>query len=105
VFCVENGTVLTPAHGVLDGITRRTAIELCAALDIPCEEIDISAARFLEADEVFITSTAGGIMPVTRIESRTLGNGAPGPFTQRLDESYLALHRDARYLTPVPYDD
>lgn len=105
VFCVENGTVLTPAHGVLDGITRRTAIELCAALDIPCEETDISAARFLEADEVFITSTAGGIMPVTRIELRTLGNGAPGPFTQRLDESYLALHRDARYLTPVPYDD
>ncbi len=105
VFCVENGKVLTAKHGVLDGITRRTAIELCAALDIPCEEIEVPVARFLEADEVFITSTAGGVMPVTRVEGRILGNGAPGPITQRLEEAYLALHRDSRYLTPVPYDD
>jgi branched-chain amino acid aminotransferase len=105
VFCIENGTVLTPGRGVLDGITRRTAIELCTALSIPCEETDIPATRFLEADEVFITSTAGGVMPVTRIESRVLGNGAPGPITQRLDDAYLALHQDARYLTPVAYDD
>lgn len=105
VFCIENGTVLTPGRGVLDGITRRTAIELCTALSIPCEETDIPATRFLEADEVFITSTAGGVMPVTRIESGVLGNGAPGPITQRLDDAYLALHQDVQYLTPVAYDD
>lgn len=105
VFCVENGTVLTPARGVLDGITRRTAIELCTSLGIPCEETEIPVARFLAADEVFITSTAGGVMPATRIESHILGNGAPGPITRQLDDAYLALHRDERYLTPVSYDD
>jgi len=105
VFCVEEGRVLTPRHGVLDGITRRTALELCAALEIPCAETDISAARFIAADEVFITSTAGGIMAVTRVESRILGNGAPGAVTNLLADAYLALHRDERYLTRVQYDD
>ncbi|MDA0367638.1 MAG: aminotransferase class IV [Proteobacteria bacterium] len=105
VFCVEEGRVLTPRHGVLDGITRRTALELCAALEIPCAETDIPAERFIAADEVFITSTAGGIMAVTRVESRILGNGAPGAVTNRLADAYLALHRDESYLTRVPYDD
>ena len=105
VFCVENGQVLTPRHGVLDGITRRTTIELCADLGLQCAETDIPVDRFVGADEAFITSTAGGIMPVTRIESRILGNGAPGAVTRHLSDAYLALHQDVRYLTPVPYDD
>ena len=105
VFCVENGQVLTPRHGVLDGITRRTTLELCTSLGIPCAETDIAVDRFVGADEAFITSTAGGIMPVTRIESRILGNGAPGAVTNRLADAYMALHRDERYLTRVPYDD
>ena len=77
----------------------------CTSLGIPCEETEIPVARFLAADEVFITSTAGGVMPATRIESHILGNGAPGPITRQLDDAYLALHRDERYLTPVSYDD
>ncbi len=104
VFCVVDGAVQTPGRGVLDGITRRTTIELCQSLGIPCVEADISEESFLNADEAFITSTAGGIMPVTRIETRILGNGAPGPVTTRLADAYMALHRDEKYLTRVRYD-
>lgn len=105
VFCVVEGKVLTARSGVLDGITRRTALELCQAQGIPCAETEISQAQFLEADEIFITSTAGGIMPVTRVEGRILGNGAPGPITSKLATAYEALHSDERYLTWVDYDD
>lgn len=104
VFCVIDGAVQTPGRGVLDGITRRTTIELCESLGIPCVETDIPEESVLNADEAFITSTAGGIMPVTRIERRILGNGAPGPVTTRLADAYMALHRDEKYLTRVHYD-
>jgi len=103
VFCVADGKVLTPRSGVLDGITRRTALELCQSLGIPHAEQDLPLRTFAEADEIFITSTAGGIMAVTRFEERILGNGAPGPIATRLSEGYAALHRDERYLTRVDY--
>ncbi|MBM3503306.1 MAG: branched-chain amino acid transferase [Alphaproteobacteria bacterium] len=103
VFCVENGVVLTPDRGGLDGITRRTTIELCAELGIPCRVEPIAKDRFLAADEIFFTTSAGGVLPVTRIEGRILGNGAPGPVTARLGERYHAWHREGRHATPVRY--
>ena len=56
-----------------------------------------------EADEVFITSTAGGVMPVTRVDGVPIGEGIPGPITLRLREAYWELHRDPRFATPVEY--
>lgn len=103
VFCIVDGVVLTPKTGVLDGITRRTAIELCEASGVPCRETDLAEEVLRSADEIFITSTAGGIMPVTRIEETILGNGAPGPITMRLAAGYESLHGDERYLTHVDY--
>jgi branched-chain amino acid aminotransferase len=55
------------------------------------------------ADEAFLTSTAGGIMPVTRVDSGPVGDGAPGPVTLRLRDAYWELHRDPRFATPVRY--
>jgi len=55
-----------------------------------------------QADEIFITSTAGGIMPVTDYEGRVL---PVGPVTQRLHELYWRRHEDPAYTTPVPYAD
>lgn len=103
VFCVENGVVATPVRGGLDGMTRRTTLELCAELGIPAREEAISAERFKNADEVFMTTTAGGVAAITRIDERILGNGAPGPITARLAERYLAWHREGRHTTRVNY--
>ncbi|MFQ5954899.1 MAG: aminotransferase class IV, partial [Kiloniellales bacterium] len=101
VFAVKDGRVLTPAEGTLKGITRRTALELCAELAIPAEEGVLSAAALREADEVFLTSTAGGIMPVSRIDDAPVGPGRPGPVTQRLTDLYWAKHTDPAWTTPV----
>ena len=103
VFCIENGTVATPDRGGLDGITRRTALEIAAELGIPAREERVRVERFLNADEAFLTSTAGGILPITRVDERILSNGAPGPLTTRMADRYMVWHRDGRHATRVDY--
>jgi branched-chain amino acid aminotransferase len=53
---------------------------------------------------VFFTSTAGGIMPVTKVDGEPVGDGTPGPITMRLRDAYWELHRDPHFVTPVRYD-
>jgi branched-chain amino acid aminotransferase len=57
-----------------------------------------------DADEVFISSTAGGVMPVTRVDARILGNGRPGPLSTRIRELYWSKHAQGWHATPVDYD-
>jgi branched-chain amino acid aminotransferase len=105
VFCLESGVAVTPDSGVLEGITRRTALELCEEEGIETRTEPLSAERFRDADEVFITSTGGGIMPVTRVDDRILGNGVPGPITARLVDLYWAKQEAGWHGTPVDYPD
>ena len=101
VFAVSAGRVTTPAAGVLEGITRRTVLELCAELGIPAGAGTLSAAALKGAEEVFVTSTAGGIMPVARLDGAPVGEGKPGPMTGRLIELYWAKHEDPAWTTSV----
>ena len=101
LFAVSAGRVLTPSSGVLEGITRATVLELCAELGLPAETGTVSAEALMAADEVFITSTAGGIMPVARIDGAAIGDGAPGPLTGKLTELYWTKHEDPAWTTPV----
>jgi branched-chain amino acid aminotransferase len=57
-----------------------------------------------EADEVFLTSTAGGILPVTRVDGANLGDGRPGPITRRLHGLYWSRQEAGWHATPVRYD-
>jgi branched-chain amino acid aminotransferase len=104
VFVVRDGVILTPDSGVLEGITRRTVMELASDLGIPLERRSVPADEMRRAGEVFVTSTAGGIMPVTKVDGEAVGDGKPGPVTSRLRDAYWELHRDPRYATPVRYD-
>ena len=101
LFAVKDGAVTTPAEGTLMGITRRTALELCAELAIPARQGVLAADALRAADEVFITSTAGGIMPVTRIDDAPIADGRPGPLTGRLTDLYWQKHSDPAWTTPV----
>ena len=56
------------------------------------------------ADEVFVTSTAGGILPVTRIDHEPVGDGTTGPLTERLRDLYWVRHEDDRDATPIDYE-
>ncbi|MBX3499359.1 MAG: aminotransferase class IV [Alphaproteobacteria bacterium] len=103
VFAVRDGTVLTPDSGVLEGITRGAVIDLCRRGRIPIEVRPVTVAEFRDADEIFAASTAGGVMPVTKLDGRILGNGAPGALTSRIRELYWAWHQDPGETTPVAY--
>lgn len=101
IFTVREGRIATPDRGVLRGVTRQTAIELAAELGFPLEQRVVTAAETLAADEVFITSTAGGIMPVTRINGASVGAGRMGPVTRALVEIYWAKHAHGKWSTAV----
>lgn len=101
IFAVTDNVIITPADGVLEGITRKTVIELAERLGYQVVKGDLSPQLAYDADEVFASSTAGGIMPVTRIDGGLIGLGVVGPVTQQLQDAYWALHRDPLYSTPV----
>jgi branched-chain amino acid aminotransferase len=105
VFAYVDGRWLTPASGTLLGITRRSVIELAGQAGQPVEEGRLTAADLRRAAEVLVTSTAGGIMPVTVIDGQPVGTGTPGPLTRELRDRYWASHTDPRYATPVRYDE
>jgi len=104
VFCVRDGSVTTPGGTVLEGITRRSVRELCEALDVAFAVKPITPDGLLAADEVFISSTAGGVMPVSRVDGRIYGNGRPGPLTTRIRDLYWSKHEAGWHATPVDYD-
>jgi branched-chain amino acid aminotransferase group I len=91
VFAVCADEVLTPhADSCLPGITRRLVIDLCRDTDIPCTERNLSLTEMYTAREVFTTGTMGELTPVIEIDGRGIGDGKPGPMTQRLSR----LHGD-----------
>jgi branched-chain amino acid aminotransferase len=103
VFVRCDDRVITPARGVLQGVTRATVLELLAAENLQVLTELLPAATAWAADEVFITSTAGGVMPVTRISGQVVGDGMPGALTTRLNQAYWKLHDDPDYTVAVNY--
>lgn len=103
IFALHGGRLVSPDDGVLEGITRRTVIELAQQTNIKAELGKIKADELRAADEVFMTSTAGGIMPIRKIDDQVIGTGNRGPVTKRLTDMYWALHDDPDYTTPVDY--
>jgi branched-chain amino acid aminotransferase len=105
IFVVKDGALATPARGLFEGITRRTVMEIARDLQVRCDVRAVQAKEVAEASEIFISSTAGGIMPVTRYEGRPVGDGQPGALTRRIEELYWRRHEDDAYCTLVPYAD
>jgi branched-chain amino acid aminotransferase len=105
VFAWVDGRWLTPGGGTLQGVTRRSLIELVRQVGQPVQEGRLTADDLRRAAEVLVTSTAGGIMPVTVIDGQPVGAGVPGPLSLQLRDRYWASHEDPRYSTPVRYDE
>ena len=103
IFSITDGRVATPDRGALDGITRLSMIELCAELGIPCEVRPVSAAELRNADEIFACTTAGGVMPASRIDGRIMGNDRPGPISVLLRDRFWARRAEGWHATPIDY--
>jgi branched-chain amino acid aminotransferase len=90
VFAVHGGALVTPpiSSGILEGITRRTVIELAAQRSIGCQERDMWPDDLTSADEVFITSSIRELVPVASVDGARIGSGRPGPVFARLLAAY-----------------
>lgn len=88
VFAVKDGRVVTPDRGVLHGVTRKTVLDICAEEGIATEARFLPLDELLEADEVFLSTSGGGAVPVTRVDGRVFSNGAPGPVASRMRARY-----------------
>ena len=98
VFAVEHGELETPALevGILDGVTRGKVLDLARVAGIVARELPFLAPESLrKADEVFLTSAVRGILPVVAVDGVQVGNGRPGPVTQRLLTLYQRLTSEA----------
>ena len=92
IFCVREGTILTPESGMLEGVTRRTVIEMAQTLGIKVQIRAVTVQEFSTADEVFVTSSGGGVIAVTFVDEKVIGQGKPGAMTLKLAQTYWAWH-------------
>jgi branched-chain amino acid aminotransferase len=93
IFIVKENQVLTPplTAGALYGITRRVVLEISAELGYKVAETNLTRYDLFNADECFLTGTGAELVPIVRIDGRVIGEGKPGPITERLVEQYHAL--------------
>lgn len=85
IFLVQDGCLRTPrAEKTLNGISRRVTLEFAKKLGIPWEWADLCIADLLAADELFLSSTPYGLMPVTRFEGNQIGHVSQFPIFQQL---------------------
>jgi branched-chain amino acid aminotransferase len=103
VFVVKDGRLLTPDSNVLLGITRLTVFDLAKEMKIEAKACKVPLKTLREADEIFMCTTAGGIMPVKSLDGIPVSGGKPGPITTKLRDAFWKAHDDPKYLTPVNY--
>jgi branched-chain amino acid aminotransferase len=104
ICVIKNGVLTSPSRNVLGGITRRTALEIAESLGLEARLGDVTEEMLFNADEVFTTTTAGGITPVNTVDERPIGNGAPGPWTCKIRDRYWALMDEpSPLIQPVQY--
>ena len=93
-FMVKDGILYTPRdHTVLNGITRKTIIDISQDLDLQVFEKDISVDEVKAADEAFFTGTAAEVTPVVQVDQSKIDDGTPGKITKKIQNVYFDLIR------------
>ncbi|MFH0839074.1 MAG: branched-chain-amino-acid transaminase [Candidatus Omnitrophota bacterium] len=97
VFIVKKGVLLTPPAyvGILKGITRGAVIEIAKKKKISVMEEVLTRHSIYNADEVFLTGTAAEIIPVVKVDARSIGNGKPGTITNFFMKEFRKLTKTA----------
>mgnify|MGYP001401908186 FL=1 len=103
VFAVKDKVLITPDKGVLAGVSRKTVLEMAEHLGINTSVRSLSVEELLEADEVFLSSSGGGVIPIIRVNETIFGNGASGPISVQLNETYWKWTTLEKYRDPISY--
>ena len=95
LFLVRNGRISTPPNeaGILEGITREVVISLAGELDVEVQQVPLTKHDVYIAHECFLTGTAAEVVPVVKVDSRTIGDGSPGKITRQLMARFRKLTR------------
>ena len=95
LFAVAAGRLVTPPEelGILSGITRAYALRAAAALGVAVDVRPLWVSELAKLDELFISSSIRELLPVVRVDEQDIGQGAPGPITQRLTTEFRRLVR------------
>ena len=90
IFIVRDGKLLTPPieAGVLDGITRRSVMELAESAGVEVVECTMMLDEVYAADECFLTGSAAEVVPVVKVDGNTIGGGSPGHITRMLTDCF-----------------
>jgi branched-chain amino acid aminotransferase len=93
VFIIRKGILLTPpaSMGALDGITRGAVLEIAEKSKIAYKESIFTRHDIFISDECFLTGTAAELIPVVKVDGRVIGNGKPGPITQKIIAEFKKL--------------
>jgi branched-chain amino acid aminotransferase len=96
IFLVRKDVLYTPPidAGILEGVTRHAVIDLAKDANIEVREIPLTTHDVYIADEVFLTGSAAEVIPVVKVDSRTIGTGKPGPMTLELSKRFHKLTRE-----------
>ena len=96
-FIVKDGVLYSPdLDSCLDGITRRTILDLAEKLEIPYEVKKLIVDDVLTADESFFSGTAAEVVPINSLDGKPIGSGIRGPITERLQSAYFDQVRGTR---------
>ena len=97
IFLVRDGRISTPPvdAGILEGVTRDAVIGLAKELGIEVFEVALTKYDAYVADEIFLTGSAAELIPVVKLDGRTIGDGRPGPMTHKLTARFKELTRNA----------
>jgi branched-chain amino acid aminotransferase len=95
IFCVRDGILETPplSAGILPGITRESLIQVGRDMGYEVDERSISRGELITSDEVFLAGTAAEVTPVREIDNETIGNGARGPITGKIQAMFFNIVR------------
>ncbi|MBE1283173.1 MAG: branched-chain amino acid--2-keto-4-methylthiobutyrate aminotransferase [Rhodobacteraceae bacterium] len=99
VFALFGRTLVTSDHGVLHGITRGTVLEMAQARGLNIETRALPLEEFWTADEVMLSSSGGGVIPVARVDEHHFSNGAAGPVARQLRSDYFSWLEQDRFRT------
>jgi len=103
IVLIKNGILYTADRGVLEGVTRKSVIDVAKAngSEVRLEIVPVDMAY--TADEIFMCTTAGGVMPVTNLDGQPVQNGKIGPITKKIWDGYWAMHYDDIYSFTIDY--
>ncbi|KAI3158697.1 hypothetical protein CBS147317_4785 [Penicillium roqueforti] len=105
IVLIKNGVLYTPERGVLEGVTRKSVFDAARANGIEFRVEIVPVESIYHCDELFMCTTAGGIMPITVLDGKPVNDGQVGPITKCIWDHYWAMHYDSTYSYALNYDN